>query len=88
RERLNISFGKIFYIDRDTKATNTQNSPNNTKQNSSYSSWAVDVDFNYDDSLFYHGGLQYDIDTSAMQLANSTLEYRFAGGYVQTNYRY
>ncbi|MEZ9565386.1 LPS assembly protein LptD [Vibrio artabrorum] len=88
RERLNISFGQIFYIDRDTKATNTQNSPNNTKQNSSYSSWAVDVDFNYDDSLFYHGGLQYDIDTSAMQLANSTLEYRFAGGYVQTNYRY
>ncbi|MFA0079281.1 LPS assembly protein LptD [Vibrio artabrorum] len=88
RERLNISFGQIFYIDRDTKASNTQNSPNNTKQNSSYSSWAVDVDFNYDDSLFYHGGLQYDIDTSAMQLANSTLEYRFAGGYVQTNYRY
>ncbi|MDN3700332.1 LPS assembly protein LptD [Vibrio artabrorum] len=88
RERLNISFGQIFYIDRDTKASNTQNSLNNTKQNSSYSSWAVDVDFNYDDSLFYHGGLQYDIDTSAMQLANSTLEYRFAGGYVQTNYRY
>ncbi|MCC4782140.1 LPS assembly protein LptD [Vibrio splendidus] len=85
KERLNISFGQIFYIDKDTK----QNlNSDDTDKNSNYSSWAVEVDFNYDDYLFYHGGVQYDIDTSAMQLANSTLEYRFAGGYVQTNYRY
>ncbi|PMG76142.1 LPS assembly protein LptD [Vibrio lentus] len=85
KERLNISFGQIFYIDKDTK----QNlNSDDADKNSNYSSWAVEVDFNYDDYLFYHGGVQYDIDTSAMQLANSTLEYRFAGGYVQTNYRY
>ncbi|MEZ8631051.1 LPS assembly protein LptD [Vibrio lentus] len=85
KERLNISFGQIFYIDKDTKQNlNT----NEADKNSNYSSWAVEVDFNYDDYLFYHGGVQYDIDTTAMQLANSTLEYRFAGGYIQTNYRY
>lgn len=85
RERLNISFGQIFYIDKDTKQT-LDNDDSDKKTN--YSSWAIEMDFNYDDYLFYHGGVQYDIDTTAMQLANSTLEYRFAGGYIQTNYRY
>ncbi len=85
KERLNISFGQIFYIDKDTKQNLNQDEAN---KNSNYSSWAIEVDFNYDDYLFYHGGVQYDIDTSAMQLANSTIEYRFAGGYIQTNYRY
>ncbi|MEZ8607466.1 LPS assembly protein LptD [Vibrio sp. 10N.239.311.G01] len=85
KERLNISFGQIFYIDKDTKQT-LDNDDSDNKTN--YSSWAIEMDFNYDDYLFYHGGVQYDIDTTAMQLANSTLEYRFAGGYIQTNYRY
>ncbi|ANP77598.1 LPS assembly protein LptD [Vibrio crassostreae 9CS106] len=85
RERLNISFGQIFYFDKDTKQT-LDNDDSNKKTN--YSSWAIEMDFNYDDYLFYHGGVQYDIDSTAMQLANSTLEYRFAGGYIQTNYRY
>ncbi|OQQ07082.1 LPS assembly protein LptD [Vibrio splendidus] len=85
RERLNISFGQIFYFDKDAKQTlSSEGSDNKTN----YSSWAIEMDFNYDDYLFYHGGVQYDIDSSAMQLANSTLEYRFAGGYIQTNYRY
>lgn len=85
KERLNVSFGQIFYIDKDTKQHLTLDTKD---KNSNYSSWAVEVDFNYDDYLFYHGGVQYDIDTTAMQLANSTIEYRFSGGYIQTNYRY
>jgi LPS-assembly protein len=85
KERLNISFGQIFYIDKDTKS-DTFN-PEDTKK-SNYSAWAVEMDFNYDDYLFYHGGIQYDIDTSEVQLGNSTLEYRFNGGYIQGNYRY
>ncbi|PMH16052.1 LPS assembly protein LptD [Vibrio splendidus] len=85
KERLNISFGQIFYFDKDTKQTLSSES-SDAKTN--YSSWAIEMDFNYDDYLFYHGGVQYDIDTSAMQLANSTIEYRFGGGYIQTNYRY
>ena len=85
KERLNVSFGQIFFIDKDTKspdATSTEESKSN------YSSWAVEVDFNYDDYFFYHGGVQYDIDSGSMQLANSTFEYKLDNGFVQTNYRY
>ena len=86
KERLNISFGQIFFIDKDTK------NPDATvgeEARSNYSSWAVEIDFNYDDYLFYHGGVQYDIDAGDMQLANSTIEYRIdENGFVQANYRY
>ncbi|MGY3685917.1 LPS assembly protein LptD [Vibrio coralliilyticus] len=84
KERLNISFGQIFYLDKDTKNSALDNQDNK----SNYSAWAVEMDFNYDDYLFYHGGIQYDIDTSEVQLGNSTLEYRFSGGFIQGNYRY
>ncbi|RAH23793.1 LPS assembly protein LptD, partial [Vibrio vulnificus] len=82
KERLNISFGQIYYIDKKTKLTGNQ------EETSNYSSWAVETDFNYEDFLFYHGGIQYDIDLNAMQLANSTLEYQFTDGFIQGNYRY
>ncbi|MDE1339867.1 LPS assembly protein LptD [Vibrio aestuarianus] len=84
KERLNISFGQILYLNK----SNRLDSSNNEEVKSNYSAWAVEMDFNYDDYLFYHGGVQYDIDTSAMQLANSTLEYRAGSGYIQANYRY
>ncbi len=90
KERLNIAFGQIFYIDKNLKPSNINeedtNSENGSKTN--YSAWAMEMDFNYDDFLFYHGGVQYDVDSSSLQLANSTLEYRFSDGFIQTNYRY
>lgn len=82
KERLNISFGQILYIDAKQRVDSPSESPSN------FSAWAVEMDFNYDDYLFYHGGIQYDIDTSEVQLGNSTLEYRFNDGYIQGNYRY
>ncbi len=85
KERLNVSFGQIYYFDKKTKVSNTSTVSDET---SNYSSWAVEADFNFDDYLFYHGGIQYDIDLSSMQLANSTLEYQFDGGFIQGNYRY
>ncbi|EDP58376.1 LPS assembly protein LptD [Vibrio sp. AND4] len=85
KERLNVSFGQIYYFDKKTKINNNPNMPDET---SNYSSWAVEADFNYNDYLLYHGGLQYDIDLSSMQLANSTLEYQFKDGFIQGNYRY
>lgn len=85
KERLNISFGQIFYLDKSTKNSDaiTQD-PDST----SYSAWAVEMDFNFSDYLLYHGGIQYDVDSSEMQVSNSTLEYRFNKGYIQGNYRY
>ena len=86
KERLNISFGQIFFIDKDTK---NPDATAGEEARSNYSSWAVEIDFNYDDYLFYHGGVQYDIDAGDMQLANSTIEYRIdENGFVQTSYRY
>ncbi len=85
KERLNVSFGQIYYFDKKTKLSNTPTAPDET---TNYSSWAVEVDFNFNDYLFYHGGIQYDIDLSSMQLGNSTLEYQFDGGFIQGNYRY
>ncbi|ODS10239.1 LPS assembly protein LptD [Vibrio scophthalmi] len=86
KERLNISFGQIFYFDKSTK--NSTSLGENEDESTNYSAWAVEMDFNFNDYLFYHGGIQYDIDSSEMQLGNSTLEYRFNGGYIQGNYRY
>ncbi len=84
KERLNIAFGQIFYLDSKLNPSND----NSKDKESSYSAWAVEMDFNFADYLFYHGGIQYDINGQAVQLGNNTLEYRFAGGYLQTNYRY
>lgn len=79
KERLNISFGQILYLDNKTSSSSQQ---------SNYSAWAVESDFNYDDHFFFHGGLQYDVNTEDMQVANATFEYQFNQGLVQTNYRY
>ncbi|MDW6001989.1 LPS assembly protein LptD [Vibrio mangrovi] len=84
KERLNIAFGQIFYLDKSLK----DNFNRTSTENSDYSAWAVEMDFNYDDALFYHGGIQYDVDTSSVQLSNSTLEYRQDKGFIQANYRY
>ncbi|GEM74293.1 LPS assembly protein LptD [Vibrio sagamiensis] len=87
KERLNISFGQIYYFNKDVKFSKKDAITSNSSA-TNYSSWAVEVDFNYNDNIFYHGGLQYDVDLGDMQLANSTLEYQFDEGFIQGNYRY
>ncbi|HGF7525791.1 TPA: LPS assembly protein LptD [Vibrio cholerae] len=86
KERLNIAFGQIFYLD--SKLNPSNKNPNRISDDSSYSAWAVEMDFNFADYLFYHGGIQYDVNSQDIQLGNSTLEYRVADGYIQGNYRY
>ncbi|WP_375752441.1 LPS assembly protein LptD [Vibrio sp. HN007] len=83
RERMNISFGQIIYLN-----SHYFDDPQNSDTSSTYSAWAVETDFNYDDTYFYHGGIQYDVSSSDFQLANSTLEYRYGAGFTQLNYRY
>ncbi len=82
RERMNISFGQIVYLD------DSYNDDVSGDTSSSYSAWALETEFNYDDTYFYQGGFQYDTASSEVQLANSTVEYRYTGGYSQLNYRY
>lgn len=84
KERLAISFGQIYYLDSSNKSPN----PSSDEHNSNYSSWAIETDFNYDDKIFYHGGIQYDIDSSEVSIANSAIEYRINENFIQANYRY
>ncbi|WP_281222933.1 LPS assembly protein LptD [Photobacterium sanguinicancri] len=83
-ERFNLSIGQIFYLNpgaADIDASSDEASPN-------YSATALESDFNYDDWLFFHGGLQFDAGNSDIQFANSTLEYRESSFFTQVNYRY
>ncbi|MGX9518447.1 LPS assembly protein LptD [Vibrio mediterranei] len=84
KERLAVSFGQIYYLD---AASKNPNSVADT-DSSNYSSWAIETDFNINDRVFYHGGVQYDIDSSAVALGNSALEYRVNDDFIQANYRY
>ncbi|CAM2809202.1 LPS assembly protein LptD [Vibrio rarus] len=81
KERMNLSFGQIYYIN-SNKTSNTDTSDSN------YSAWAIESDFNFNDYLFYHGGIQYDISDEEVQQADSTIEFRQGAGYIQANYRY
>ncbi|MCZ8487881.1 hypothetical protein O9992_11265 [Vibrio lentus] len=54
-------FWSDFYIDKDTKQT--LDNDDSTTRKLIIRLEAIEMDFNYDDYLFYHGGVQYDIDT-------------------------
>ncbi|RWX54036.1 LPS assembly protein LptD [Photobacterium chitinilyticum] len=82
-ERFNLSFGQIFYLN-DAGRNLTEDS----ESTPNYSASAFESDFNYDDWLFFHGGLQYDASKKEMQLANATMEYREDALFSQLNYRY
>jgi LPS-assembly protein len=82
RERMNISFGQIFYIDSSYAESASSETP------SSFSAWAIESEFNYADTFFYQGGLQFDTASDQIQLADSIFEYRYPNGLSQINYRY
>ncbi|MCW8330312.1 LPS assembly protein LptD [Photobacterium sp. SDRW27] len=82
-ERFNLSFGQIFYLNESGRNLDEagESTPN-------YSASAFESDFNYDDWLFFHGGLQYDASKKEMQFANAAVEYREGSLFSQLNYRY
>jgi len=82
-ERFNLSFGQIFYLN-----DSGRNLTEDSESTPNYSASAFESDFNYDDWLFFHGGLQYDASKKEMQLANATMEYRENDLFSQLNYRY
>jgi LPS-assembly protein len=84
RERLALSFGQIYYLDVGTKDTNS----NSDEGLTNYSAWAIETDVNFNDRVFYRGGIQYDLDSSQVSVGNSALEYRVGSDYIQANYRF
>ncbi|MCQ1059001.1 LPS assembly protein LptD [Photobacterium sp. ZSDE20] len=83
KERFNIAVGQIFYLNESGRNldSNNETSPN-------YSATALESDFNYDDWLFFHGGVQYDANKKDLQFANGAIEYREGSTFSQLNYRY
>ncbi|MBM7037366.1 LPS assembly protein LptD [Vibrio ulleungensis] len=77
RERASLSFGQIIHLD------DRYDTPNDDQL-----AWAMEGDFNFNDYLYYHGGLYYSVDQGELATANSSLEYRHGRGYIQGNYRY
>ncbi|OAN19005.1 LPS assembly protein LptD [Photobacterium jeanii] len=84
KERFNLSIGQIFYLNQDN--ANIDDSSDEATPN--YSATALESDFNYDDWLFFHGGLQFDAGSNDIQFANSALEYRESSFFTQLNYRF
>ena len=82
-ERFNLSFGQIFYLN--DAGRNLQEENESTPN---YSASAFESDFNYNDWLFFHGGLQYDASEKELQFANAAMEYREGSLFSQLNYRY
>ncbi|MCL9780561.1 LPS assembly protein LptD [Vibrio sp. S4M6] len=82
KERANIAFGQILYLNKGLRIDST------SSDKSSFSAWALQGDFNYGDDWLYNASIQYDSDISTVQTGSTYLEYRFDGGFLQTNYRY
>lgn len=82
-ERFNLAIGQIFYLNDSGRNLTGEN-----ESTPNYSATALESDFNYDDWLFFHGGLQYDASKQDMQFANAAVEYREGSLYTQLNYRF
>ncbi|CZF83448.1 LPS assembly protein LptD [Grimontia marina] len=79
KERFNVAFGQIYYLDR--FGTQEDTSIN-------YSAWAIESELNLNDYFFVRGSLEYDSNLSNVQFGNATVEYRDGGFFAQTSYRY
>lgn len=79
KERFNLAFGQIYYLDRFDRELDAK---------LNYSAWAVESELNVNDKLFVRGSLEYDNNLSALQFGNATVEYRDGGFFAQTSYRY
>ncbi len=79
KERFNLSFGQIYYIERPTIF-------NDLSVN--YSAWAVESELNVFDRLFVRGSLEYDSNLNDIQFGNAVVEYRDNQWFAQASYRF
>ena len=82
KERFSLSVGQIFYIDKPL------NQGADNKEAKSYSATAVETEFDLNNNLFLKSSIQYDSSENKTQQANTAVEYRNGGVYVQPSYRY
>lgn len=82
KERFNVAFGQIYYLNKQDTHEQGKEPPIN------YSAWAIESELNFNDQIFLSGSLEYDSNINDLQFGNATLEYRKNGFFAQTNYRY
>lgn len=79
KERFNIAFGQIYYLDRERI---------NKNKNFNYSAWAIESELNLYDQFSLRGSVEYDHNLSNLQFGNATAEYAYSGFSAQASYRY
>ena len=83
-ERFNLSAGQIYYLNDSRIDDNPAN-----KTPTSSSSWALESNWKMSDHWRWRGSYQYDTNTHATSLANTSLEYNpEKDNLIQLNYRY
>lgn len=84
KERFNFSIGQIIYLNHNT----SDYLDVDEEEREDFSAIAANTEFNFADTWFFDGELQYDTDLSDMQIANAAVEYRKPFGFAQLSYRY
>ncbi|WP_028862215.1 LPS assembly protein LptD [Psychromonas aquimarina] len=86
REKMRIAVGQNFYFSESEVELPTSDGEDQT---ASRSSIIAELDINFDNDYFYHGGIEWDSESNVINRANSTFEKRWASNtYAQLNYRY
>ena len=88
RERLRFAIGQNYYFSESRTVLPTDDVDNDDKE-VNRSSIVSEIDVNFDNDYFFHGGIEWDSDDNFIQRANTTFEKRWAyNTYAQLSYRY
>jgi LPS-assembly protein len=86
KEKMRIAIGQNYYL----KASEINLPQNSTElNNETRSSLIAEFDLNFENSYFFHSGIEWDTDNNTIKQSNSTLEKRWLyNTFAQLNYRY
>ncbi|WP_160062847.1 LPS assembly protein LptD [Psychromonas sp. L1A2] len=88
RERLRFAIGQNYYFSESRTVLPTDDDDDDDKE-VNRSSIVSEIDVNFDNDYFFHGGIEWDSDDNFIQRANTTFEKRWAyNTYAQLSYRY
>ena len=86
KERMRLALGQNYYLSQSETYL-----PQNSEKiiNDTRSSLIGQFDMNFENSYFFHAGMEWDSDNNIIKRANSTLEKRWLHNtFAQLNYRY
>ena len=89
RERLRFAIGQNYYFSESRTVLPTDDDDDDDEKEVNRSSIVSEIDVNFDNDYFFHGGIEWDSDDNFIQRANTTFEKRWAyNTYAQLSYRY